>query len=375
MGRQKKVYVSVTNDLSTDQRVDKVCRTLMDLNLDVTLVGRKLPGSLPLDRPYKTHRMKLIFKKGAKFYAFYNIRLFFYLLFRKVDVLHANDLDTLMANRFISIIKGCELVYDSHEYFTGVPELLSREKVRKIWQGIEKRIVPKLKNMFTVNDSIATLYKDDYGVHFKVVRNVPFLEEIKKTKSRKELGLPEDKKLIILQGSGINVDRGSEELVESMRYVKTANLVIVGGGDVIEDLKIRVAKWELEDKVFFIEKCSYNEMMQFTMNAELGVTLDKDTNINYRFSLPNKIFDYIKAGVPVLATDLVEVRRIIDSYGIGVITTTLEPKELAIQIDAFLSDEERCQSAHANMKKAITELNWEKESEVIKEIYRDIISK
>ncbi len=101
----KRIIVSVSNDLATDQRIEKICATLQELNYDILLVGRKLKNSLPLYRNYKTKRIHLFFNKGFLFYAEYNIRLFFLLLFSKKEILLANDLDTLLPNFLVSIIQ------------------------------------------------------------------------------------------------------------------------------------------------------------------------------------------------------------------------------------------------------------------------------
>jgi len=193
---QKKVIVSVINDLLTDQRVSKLCQSLTKMGFEVLLVGRQLPDSPAMDeRPYPTHRMRLLFTKGPFFYAAFNLRLFFFLLFRKADLLVANDLDTLLPNFLIAKLKGINLVYDSHEYFTEVPELVNRKRTQKIWKTIEKSIFPKLKDVITVNDSIAELYEKDYGIRPVVVRNVPLLQKNEiVNQSRESLGLPTSKK-------------------------------------------------------------------------------------------------------------------------------------------------------------------------------------
>ena len=132
----------------------------------------------------------MLFKKGASFYAFYNLRLFFYLLFHKADVLLSNDLDTLLANHWAKKFKSnCKLVYDSHEYFVGVPELTHKPGIQKIWRRIEKKCLPKTDQRYTVNESIATLYKSEYGLDFEVVRNISDAPKNIQTKSRSELAV------------------------------------------------------------------------------------------------------------------------------------------------------------------------------------------
>ena len=338
------------------------------MGFEVTLVGRKLKNSLPLERSYRTFRMKLMFTKGPIFYAEYNIRLFLYLLFHKADILVANDLDTLLANYLASLFRKRKLVYDSHEYFTGVPEIINRPFVKASWESIEKWIFPKLKVIYTVNESIAKLYKDQYGKEIKVIRNVSNKLELKTKKTREELGLPRDKKIIILQGAGINIDRGAEEALLAMQYIDNAIFLIIGSGDVIDTLKEMVTELNIKDKVLILGRLPYSEMMHYTQIADLGLTLDKDTNINYRYSLPNKVFDYIQAGIPVLASNLVEVANVVKSYHVGEIVESHEPFVIAKKIIEMLNDGQNA-VWEENLKAAAEELCWENESLKLKEIY------
>ena len=374
MSKQKKVVVSVTNDLYTDQRVHKVCLFLESQGFLVVLVGRQRKSSkvLPL-RSYQTKRFNLFFDKGAKFYAEYNFRLFWYLIFKKVDVLVANDLDTLLANYVASKLKPTSrLVYDSHEYFTEVPELIHRKKVKQIWESIEGWIFPKLKTIYTVNNSIAKLYTDKYQKEIKIVRNIAPSWEPKSLKSKQELGIPENKKLIVLQGAGINIDRGAEEAVQAMKSLENAVLMIVGDGDVVHQLKKYVIDNQLDLKVLFFDKRPYNEMMNFTYYADLGLTLDKPTNINYRYSLPNKVFDYIQAETPIVATNLIEISRIVEEFKVGEVINEFTPENLAFVLNSLLNDESRLTVLKENCSKAAKVLNWENEIQVLKEIYLSI---
>ncbi len=370
MSKSIRAIVSVTNDLYTDQRVHKVCTFLQAQGYDVLLIGRKRKSSVELpERTYKTKRIKLLVENGPLFYAFFNLRLFFILLFKRADVLVANDLDTLLANYCAKKFKrSATLVYDSHEYFTEVPELTSRPRVQRIWLHIERKIFPSLQKVYTVNQSIAQIYSHLYQKDVKVVRNISPLWKPLELLDKKTLGIPENKSLIILQGAGINIDRGAEEAVEVMQYVD-AVLMIVGDGDVLPQLKKRVLELNLQEQVLFFGKQSYDRMMNYTHFADIGLTLDKPSNLNYKLSLPNKVFDYMHAGTAVVATDIKEVAHVVQTHKIGEIVPELTVELLAETLNNLLKDPERLSSYKQNCVNAAQQENWEKETEVLKEIY------
>ncbi|MES2628945.1 MAG: glycosyltransferase family 4 protein [Bacteroidota bacterium] len=367
-----KVIVSVTNDLTTDNRVDKVCRSLTALGWEVVLVGRLLPNSLPLNRSYRTRRMRLFFKKGALFYAEFNFRLFWLLLFSKADVFHSNDLDTLLANGLAARLRSKKLVYDTHEYFLGTPEIQERPRVKATWKFIEKCFFQQPVAIFTVNHSIAGLYREDYGRTLQVMRNIPEAGQQLLRRTRAELRLPEDQFIMVLQGSGINVDRGAEEFLMALELLDDSFLwIIVGHGDVVPMLEKRsAANPNLQNRVRFLPKMPYAQMMQYTMAADLGLTLDKPTNINYLYSLPNKIFDYIRAGIPVLASKLPEIVNVVETYKVGFVFPDHQPETIAEMLQKIRSDRAALAKASENTAVAREELAWENEVKALEALYR-----
>lgn len=367
---KKRIIVSVTNDLVADNRVHKVCSTLCKMGFDVLLIGRNLPGSPEVgDRKYSTKRMWLLFQKGPLFYACFNFRLFLFLLFAKSDVLLSNDLDTLTANFLASKLKNKPLVYDSHEYFTEVPELVKRPAVQKIWEWLEKSTLPKLKYAYTVCNSIAEIYRQKYGTPFRVVRNVPVASQ---SKPAFPAGPEKNEKTVLYQGA-INVHRGLEQAILAMKYLKNVRFVIAGDGDIRTQLEQLVQQEKLENKVEFLGRLSISELAKITPTADLGLSIEEDIGLNYRFALPNKLFDYIQAEVPVLVTNLPEMAAVVTRYQIGEITGSLEPEKLAGRINSALFDEEKRQKWKNNLKVAASELTWENEEKKLIEIFEPFL--
>lgn len=369
---RQRALVSVTNDLATDNRVHRTCTVLGELGYDVLLIGRRLPHSPPLERPYRTRRMRLLFQKGPLFYAEFNVRLFFALLFRRAHVLVANDLDTLLPNFLVARLTGRKLVYDTHEFYTEVPELVGRSRVRAVWLAIERWIFPKLRTVITVNDSIADAYHARYGNTVHVVRNIPMRRALAPPPSRAELGLPMDRRILILQGAGINIHRGAEEAVLAMQGLPECLLLIIGSGDAWPVLERLVKGHRLEDRVRLLGRMPYERMMDHTRNADLGLTLDKDTNLNYRFSLPNKLFDYLHAGIPVLATDLPEVARIVRRYDAGVVLPQAGPAAIQAAVRALFADPERERALRGNATFAARALDGEAEMATLRALLKDL---
>ncbi|MFM6964891.1 MAG: glycosyltransferase, partial [Sphingomonadales bacterium] len=346
---------------------------LIELGFEVHLIGRQKKNSPVLPaRGYRTKRIKLRFENGALFYAALNLRLFFMLCWNKQDYLFANDLDTLPAAFLASKIKRKPLLYDSHELFTEVPELIDRPRIQKFWKSIEQRILPQLEEMITVNESIAKIFKAQYKINTSVVRNVPQKLESLNALSRIELGLEAHQKMLIIQGSGLNVQRGIEEAVLAMAQIDNAILYLVGDGDVIPEIKKLVAQQALQNKVRFVPRLPYHELMRFTAAADLGLALDKPLSLNYQLALPNKVFDYIQAGTPILASPLIEIQNIIQQYDCGEILEMVNPACIAKSVMDLINNPDRLAQLKKNCWVAAQQEHWGKDQEILKQVVRRV---
>lgn len=357
---------TVTTDISYDQRMIRICSSLTRAGYEVLLVGRKLKSSIALARqPFKQKRINCLFEKGKLFYAEYNIRLFFYLLFKKMDCICAIDLDTILPCCFISKIKNTKRVYDAHELFCEMKEIVTRPGIYKIWKRIERFAVPKFPSGYTVNQPIADEFKKMYGVQYEVIRNIALL---------KDIGQVEKKEKFVLYQGAVNEGRCFETLIPAFKDI-SCKLVICGDGNFIQQAKKLVSDNNLHDKVIFKGKVKPAQLVTITQQAYIGITLFDDKGLSNYYSLANRFFDYIHAGIPQLCVDFPVYREINKELPVAVLIDNSDSKNIAGQLNNLLVNEVLYNQLQQNCLKLRQTLNWQQEEIKLIEFYKDIFNR
>lgn len=360
----QRVIISVTNDLGTDQRVHRMAMTLLDMGYEVCLVGRKRPESTPLEpRPYATRRLRLVFHKGKLFYLNFALTLWWWLLWQRADILLSNDMDTLLPNWMVARLRRKVLVYDSHEYWTEVPELVLRPKVRAVWLRLERFLFPRVDAAMTVNASIAKIYQQEYGLPVHVVRNLPQLIHWEAGPTRKP-------RQLIYQGA-LNMGRGIELLIDAMEHLPDYQLIIVGYGNVDKALREQAASRPWAGRIEFMGFVAPEALRPLTRESALGLSLEEDLGKSYHLALPNKLFDYIQAGIPVLVSELPEMVAVVRDHGVGEVLTASErtPQKLAGRIQGICENVDKLSAYAANCQHAAKMLNWGHERKVVEGLF------
>ena len=361
----KKIICTVTNDLTYDQRMIRICTSLSEAGYDVCLVGRKRPHSKPLSkRKFQQKRLTCFFEQGKFFYLEYNLRLFFHLLFHRFDMVNSIDLDTVLPGFFVSRLKGKTCVYDAHEYFTEVPEVVTRPRIQRFWKAVEKLTVPHLKYCYTVGKGLADLFTAEYETYFKVVRNVPFRS--RKKPLRKPFG--NKKKILFYQGA-LNEGRGLENLISAMQFIENAELRIAGEGDLSQELRALATEKNVTDKVFFLGFVLPEDLKALTEEADIGLNLLENKGLSYYYSLANKAFDYIQAHKPSINMNFPEYRHINREYGTFCLIENLKPENIIAAIKRLTEDEEYYLSLVKNCERAAKVFVWEREQEVLLKVF------
>lgn len=348
-----KVLVSVFNNLSTDQRVEKVCRTLSENGFSIELIGNNWGGLPDLKRDYPVSR--IILKSKILRYAYVEFQWKLYKeLLKKADqhtILLSNDLDTLLPNYMVSKKLNLPLVYDSHEIFTEMPSVNGRF-TQNIWRSLESFIAPKLKFMMTASESYADWFHKTYGIERPVVvQNFPL-----KSGNPQDYSIVNSPKVIIYQGV-INPSRGLDKLIPEMHKIENAELWIAGDGPKKKEFQELTKNLGLDDKVKFIGKILPEKLREITQKADLGVSIEENNGLSYYFSMPNKISDYIQARIPVVVSDFPEMRKVADHFKAG--EKIRDYNELAQKIQLVLNNGKH--SYKDALDHAASQLCWENE--------------
>jgi glycosyltransferase involved in cell wall biosynthesis len=360
----KKIICTVTNDLIQDNRMIRICNTLSDMGHQVILVGRKRKISLPLEhKQFHQVRLHCFFEKGFSFYLVYNLRLTFF-LFRNIgknDIIYSVDTDTLLAGGVVKWMKRCRQIFDAHEYFTKVPELRDKSVVRFVWSAIENIFIPKADAHITVGDALAKLMSEKWAVSFTALYNVPYLESIKEAHLQNEVPVTNKVPVIIYVGM-LNKGRGLEQMIKSMKHIPDAVLWIVGEGDITTELKKMAEESEACRNIIFKGWLNPNETKTLLEQATIGINLLDSSSESYYYSLANKFFDYMHAGLPSVNMDFPEYRHIINKYEVGITIDGLSEDNIAHAINSMLKNKEKLEHMHTECMKAKQFYNYELEA-------------
>ncbi len=354
------ILCTVTNDLVFDQRMQRICSTLAGHGYAVELIGRVLPHSPALDeQPYAQRRLRCRFTKGVLFYAEFNLRLFFYLLRAPCDAICSVDLDTLPAGCAASLLRRKKRVFDAHEYFTEVPEVTHRPLVKWVWAAVARLCLPFYRHAYTVGPALAGIMQEKYKLPFAVVRNVPSLSAAPAEQVADPVA-----KILLYQGA-LNAGRGIEHMLAAMQSLDGLELWLAGEGDLSEALRQRAAALGLGQQVKFLGRVNPAGLQDLTRQAWLGINVLENKGLSYYYSLANKFFDYVHAGVPVLTMDFPEYRALNTQHEVAVLLDHLTPEKIVAAIRLLQTGQAVYDRLQRNTRAARLAWNWDQEQSVL----------
>lgn len=361
--KRKRIILTVTNNLLYDQRMQRICTSLSKAGFDVTLVGRLNTDDPPLEpQPYQQHRIYCRAQKGKLFYLEFNLKLARWLWKAPKDIVCAIDLDTILPVYYITRWQRLPRIYDAHELFCEMKEIVSRPPIYRIWKWIEKKTVPHFRIGYTVNQPIADLFHEMYGVQYSVIPNMPM------RKPRMEnAGIPG---YIYYQGA-VNEGRCFEQLIPAMKWVDR-NLVICGSGNFLERAQALAQIHEVAHKIQFKGMVAPADLPAMAAGASIGITLFDTAGKSNYLSLANRYFDYIQFGLPQLCVDYPVYRGYQTQYATACLIQDLSPENIAHCLNKMLLDPVLYAQMQAETLLAREEFCWEKEEQRLINLYQSI---
>ena len=378
----KKVTSIVINNFINDSRVLKENISLQKAGYEVQVVALH---EEPL-REHETvqnilvHRVKLKSRGWPKKKAIQILKYveFIYKVvkqYNKSDIFHCNDLNALPIGVIIKKFfnRDAKIVYDAHEYETELNGLRGTQK--KLIKWLEQRLIKYADKVITVSDSIADEYVKLYDIEKPaLVLNTPPYKEIqKKNIFRETLGIQKEQTIFLYQG-GLSKGRGIEVLIEAFKSLTTnqqqdsnAVIIFMGYGPLESLIRTKSQKYK---NIYFHQAVSPDVLLDYTSSADFGISTIEDTCLNYRYCLPNKMFEYLMAEIPVIVSNLYEMKRFVESSKIGTVAKENTPDGLkrAIKESVKLDKEE----LHTNIQKLKSVYNWEEQEKVLLKVYKDL---
>ncbi|MCB9259302.1 MAG: glycosyltransferase [Ignavibacteriales bacterium] len=300
---------------------------------------------------------------------------FFYLLIRdllktKANYYFAEDIYTLPITYFFAKKNKAKIFYNSREIYAHLGGLRNKNTIQKIISKIESKFIRKVDLVLVTGEMDADYLRDSYGIDkFFVLRNLPkFKEVISKIDLRSQLNISQERKILLYQGV-ILEGRGIKKTIDLIEKIPNIHFVIVGEGEFRNKFEKYSVEKKLEKRIHFIGAVNHSELLNYTAGADIGLALIENISISYYYALPNKLFEYIMAGIPIFASNLPQMKKVIDEYNVGKYVDPENENEMIKNLEELIKDQKLLSDFTANCKKASKILNWENEFEKFKELH------
>jgi glycosyltransferase involved in cell wall biosynthesis len=372
----------VRNAFTHDTRVEREARTLVDAGYAVTIIAEGGPG-LPQTEQRAGATVHRIARRGPNLpllrFVAHRRRLEAALRRTRPDILHAHDTDALQSVGPVGVSLGIPVVFDSHELWLGRSARgrgsLYHRLAQAYYGWIERRYIPAAAAVMVANPPVAAILARRYGIaRVDAVPNYPVERGPVERRELRSLpggeAIPEGVAIVLYVG-GLTMERGIEQLVDAMVSVPKAHLGFLGAGGLEPEIRRRVAERGLADRAHFLGMVPSAEVVPFTGSATVGILSTVPTNQNSQLALPNKLFQYMAASVPVVASDFPQIREVIEGSACGIVYDPTDVSALAAAIRAYTEDPVRAERDGANGRSAVTErYHWDISAETLLEIYR-----
>lgn len=370
MSTRKKICIAFLGNPFHDSRITNLKTSLEKINCDVKVIG--FDWTTPNFQVYRDDDT-VVFKLSKTkfsilFYAKFKMLLLKELFRNEADIFFAEEIFSLPFVKIRTIFGKGKIYYNSRELYAFLGGLRNRKYLQMIFKLIERLFIKRVDLVLTTGEMDSEFLHNYYGINNTlVIRNIPKLQTPDvKIDLHQKLNLDRSKKILLYQGVMID-GRGIELIIDQLEKIDNTVLVLLGDGE-------RRKKWEqlaleknVESKIYFLGTIPQNDLINYTAAADVGVCLIENISISYYHALPNKLFEYIMAGIPVISSSLPQMKRVVEQYNVGVCVDLEKTTNVSNDLNEMLSDESKLKTYKDNCKEAAQELNWDVEFEKVKD--------
>ncbi len=363
--KQTTAIIAFLGNAYHDSRVVNLIDSLTKINIDTTTISFDWKTKGFKTQFGKTAVYKLDKSKSSFIYYFYFVFILIReLLKKKANIYFAEDIQTLPIVYFFAKLNKAKIYYNSREIYAHLAGLRNKSIIQKIIAKIESGFIRKVDLVLVTGDMDAEYLKESYGIdNLFVLRNLPkYKSDIAKIDLHEKLNIPQNCKIILYQGV-ILEGRGILKVIDLMKEIDNVHFVIIGEGEFRQNFESHTNQLGYRERIHFTGAVNHSELLNYTAGADIGVALIQNISISYYYALPNKLFEYIMAGVPVLASDLPQMKKVIDEHKVGKYVNMDDENEIKVTLKNLLNDQTQLKEFKANCGSAAKILNWENEFE------------
>jgi glycosyltransferase involved in cell wall biosynthesis len=360
-------------DIQYDSRLYKCAKSLLEKGFRVSAVTTGEKGHQTstdqsgerLDLPginLKRVLLPQVASGKRRFLSFY-LKSFWPTLKTNANCYFASDLYSLPTAYLTARLRHAKLAYDSRELYSSIAALHRRKRTQRFWSYVERKIIPRTDVVFTVNGSLAESISNRYSTRKPTtLLNCPFRQAIQKSdRLRTVLSIPHDARILLYQG-GLQIGRGIHIMLSVIKKVPDTVLVLMGSGKLRSEILEIIKREKLDQKVFLLDAVPVTQLLGYTSSADVGLCLIENLGASYYYSLPNKLFEYVVAGVPVVASNFPEITGFVESNKVGLVVDPDKEDDVVGAIEQLLTDAEMHLECVKNCLRAANRYTWENES-------------
>lgn len=368
----KKIVISFLGNLYYDTRTFNLFNSLESKGHNVQFIG--FDWLTPEFKTIKKKNISITKLLKTRFSIFFYLQFFFSqlssCLTTKADIYFASDFFSLPVCVIAAKVRRTKVFYDSREIYTELPFHDEKPVLKKILKVVERFLIKRVERIFTTGEMDSEYLKNLYPIkETYLLRNLPLTKtDIVPINYHAKFNVPDNSITTLYQGIIVK-GRGIDTYFKAVQKMENLYLIILGGGEHLQFYKSLANEMKISNRVIFAGKIPQDEILNYTAGAFAGLSIIDNISVNNYYALPNKLFEYVMSGLPVIVNNLPQMQKVVNDYDIGVVMENVNEDNLISVLNNWTENRNLYRTIKENCRKASLELNWEKEFSNVSQLF------